>query len=348
MTEEKKIYSAWANQNRNIKRHFSPFWLIFCALLLIAAIVCLCTKEWTGAGVCGGVLLFYIGIGFLVRYASSFRRVELYADRVVFLGEASWPKPVREACYEDIVGACINAADEYGDHVRGGKWERDLDTLLRLLQGREYVLYGIHGWDKASARQLLEEILARAGVPESEPERGEYGAESAAAGDGFAALGVEEEEEERDELYESIPPHVRALASRMQGCFRAKIGEERAMLMLLCLRGERLDKVSFEKTYHYFLEEGADDFVLLSLGEYSLCVFGDEEFCRQAQECCGASVTGAQVSPQGVALVFKDRRLLLNAQEGERIFALYWQEVPVAGGRYGTGRCVLFRDEETL
>ena len=248
MTEEKKIYSAWANQKQKHKKVLLVFWLIFCALLVIAVIVCLCAKEWTGAGVCGGVLLFYIGIGFVVRYASSFRRVELYADRVVFLGEASWPKPVREARYEDIVGACINAADEYGDHVRGGKWERDLDTLCVYCKDGEYILYGIHGWDKAYARHLLEEILARAGVPESEPERGEYGAESAAARDGFAALGVEEEEEERDELYESIPPHVRALASRMQGCFRAKIGEERAMLMLLCLRGERLDKVSFEKT----------------------------------------------------------------------------------------------------
>ena len=255
---------------------------------------------------------------------------------------------MREACYEDIVGARINAADEYGDHVRGGKWERDLDTLCVYCKDGEYILYGIQGWDKAYARQLLEEILARAGVPESEPERGEYGAESAAAGDGFAALGVEEEEEERDELYESIPPHVRALASRMQGCFRAKIGEERAMLMLLCLRGELLDKVSFEKTHHYFLEEGADDFVLLSLGEYSLCVFGDEEFCRQAQECCGASVTGAQVSPQGVALVFKDRRLLLSAQEGERIFALYWQEVPVAGAAMEQGVAFYSADEETL
>ena len=348
MTEEKKIYSAWANQKQKHKKVLLVFWLIFCALLLIAAIVCLCTKEWTGAGVCGGVLLFYIGIGFLVRYASSFRRVELYADRVVFLGEASWPKPVREARYEDIVGACINAADEYGDHVRGGKWERDLDTLCVYCKDGEYILYGIQGWDKAYARQLLEEILARAGVPESEPERGEYGAESAAAGDGFAALGVEEEEEERDELYESIPPHVRALASRMQGCFRAKIGEERAMLMLLCLRGERLDKVSFEKTHHYFLEEGADDFVLLSLGEYSLCVFGDEEFCSQAQECCGASVTGAQVSPQGIVLVFKERRLLLSAQEGERIFALYWQEVPVAGAAMEQGVAFYSADEETL
>ena len=348
MTEEKKIYSAWANQKQKHKKVLLVFWLIFCALLLIAAIVCLCTKEWTGAGVCGGVLLFYIGIGFLVRYASSCRRVELYADRVVFLGEASWPKPVREARYEDIVGACINAADEYGDHVRGGKWERDLDTLCVYCKDGEYILYGIHGWDKACARQLLEEILARAGVPESEPERGEYGAESAAARDGFAALGVEEEEEERDELYESIPPHVRALASRTQGCFRAKIGEERAMLMLLCLRGERLDKVSFEKTHHYFLEEGADDFVLLSLGEYSLCVFGDEEFCSQAQECCGASVTGAQVSPQGVVLVFKERRLLLSAQEGERIFALYWQEVPVAGAVMEQGVAFYSADEETL
>ena len=155
MTEEKKIYSAWANQKQKHKKVLLVFWLIFCALLLIAAIVCLCTKEWTGAGVCGGVLLFYIGIGFLVRYASSFRRVELYADRVVFLGEASWPKPVREARYEDIVGACINAAGEYGDHVRGGKWERDLDTLCVYCKDGEYILYGIHGWDKAYLRCVL-------------------------------------------------------------------------------------------------------------------------------------------------------------------------------------------------
>lgn len=348
MTEEKKIYSAWANQKQKHKKVLLVFWLIFCALLLIAAVVCLCTKEWTGAGIFFVLLAVYIGLGFLARRVPVSRRVELLKDRAVFFGEPSWPKPVREARYEDIVGACINAADEYGDHVRGGKWERDLDTLCVYCKDGEYILYGIHGWDKAYARHLLEEILARAGVPESEPERGEYGAESAAARDGFAALGVEEEEEERDELYESIPPHVRALASRMQGCFRAKIGEERAMLMLLCLRGERLDKVSFEKTYHYFLEEGADDFVLLSLGEYSLCVFGDEEFCRQAQECCGASVTGAQVSPQGVALVFKDRRLLLSAQEGERIFALYWQEVPVAGAVMEQGVAFYSADEETL
>ena len=71
MTEEKKIYSAWANQKQKHKKVLLVFWLIFCALLLIAAIVCLCTKEWTGAGVCGGVLLFYIGIGFLVRYAGD-------------------------------------------------------------------------------------------------------------------------------------------------------------------------------------------------------------------------------------------------------------------------------------
>ncbi len=348
MNGEKKIYSAWENQKQKHKKALLVLWAVFCALFLIAAVVCLCTREWTGAGICFAVSVVYFGLGFLVRHVPVSRRVELQKDRVVFLGEPSWPKPMREARYEDIVGACINAADEYGDHVRGGRWEKDLDTLCVYCKDGEYILYGVHGWDKSYARQLLEEILARAGVPESEPEQGEYGAESAAAKDGFAALGVEEEEEERDELYESIPPHVKAMASRMQGCFRAGMSAERAMLVLLCLRGERLRSVSFEKTHNYFLEEGADDFVLLDLGEYSLCVFGGEEFCKEAQEFCDASVTGAEILPQGVALVFKDRRLLLNAREGERIFALYWEDVPVAGAVMEKGVRFYSADEELL
>ena len=63
----------------------------------------------------------------------------------------------------------------------------------------------------------------------------------------------------------------------------------------------------------------------------------------------GEAVAAVSITtPQGVVLVFKERRLLLNAQEGERIFALYWQEVPVAGAAMEQGVAFYSADEETL
>ena len=60
-------------------------WVIFCALLFLCMLVCIITREWAGTAVVGAVLLFYVGLGFLLPYASSSRRVELYADRVLFI-----------------------------------------------------------------------------------------------------------------------------------------------------------------------------------------------------------------------------------------------------------------------
>lgn len=349
MKEDKKIYSVWEYQKKKHKKLLFVLWVIFCALLFLCMLVCLITREWAGTAVVGAVLLFYVGLGFLLPYASSSRRVELYADRVLFIGEQSWPKPLREARYEDIVGACINAADEYGDHVRDREWNRELDTLCVYCKRGEYILYGVHGWNKEYARALLEELLSRAGVSESEPEEGEYGAESAAAREGFAALGVEEEEEDEGELlYESIPPRVKLLASRMPECFRNKASEERALPMLRCLCGKRLKSARFERTYNFFLEEGADDFVLLELGDFSLCVFGGEDFCDKAQALCGSPVTGIEAGKKGVALLFEDRRLDFPLREGERVFALYCADVPVAGAEQRGGVQFYSADEETI
>lgn len=349
MKEDKKVYSAWDGKKQKHKKALFVCWAVFCALFLIAAIVRLCTREWTGAGIFFVLSAVWLGLGFLARRVPVSRRVELLKDRVVFYGEPSWPKLVREARYEDIVGACINAADEYGDHVRGGRWERDLDTLCVYCKDGEYILYGIHGWDEAYARQLLEEILARAGVSESEPEEGEYGAESAAAKEGFAALGVEEEETDGSEqLFESIPPRVKLLASRMPGCFGAQVSEERALHILLCLRGERADSVSFERTHNFFLEEGADDFVLLELGDFSLCVFGGERFAEEAQTFCGCPVTGAEAGEKGVSLLFEGGRLAFPLREGERVFALFCACVPVAGAEEKGGLQFYSADKEIV
>ncbi len=189
---EKKVYSFW--EKKRTKKVFGWIYGTFCAIFFFVAICCACVSEWTGLLVSGVILFFYAAIGFLIVYALSYRRVEFYADRVVLIGEQSWPKPRREARYQDIVGACINAADEYGDHVRGGKWERDLDTLCVYCKKGEYILYGIEGWGKQYCRELLAEILSRANVSESEPEAGEYGAGSAEAQNGFAEPGVAEED----------------------------------------------------------------------------------------------------------------------------------------------------------
>lgn len=349
MKEDKKVYNAWDGKKQKHKKAFFVFWVAFFALFLLAAIVCLCMREWTGAGICFALSAVYLGLGFLGRYASSFRRVELYADRAVFLGEPSWPKPRREARYEEIVGACINAADEYGDHVRDREWNRELDTLCVYCKEGEYILYGIQGWDKETSRALLQEILTRAGVSESEPEEGEYGAESAAAKGGFAALGVEEEEaDESEQLFESIPPRVKLLASRMPGCFEAQVSEERALHILLCLRGERADSVSFERTHNFFLEEGADDFVLLELGDFSLCVFGGERFAEEAQTFCGCPVTGAEAGEKGVSLLFEGGRLAFPLREGERVFALFCAGVPVAGAEEKGGLQFYSADKEIV
>lgn len=85
MKEDKKIYSAWEYQKKKHKKLLFVLWVIFCALLFLCMLVCLITREWAGTAVVGAVLLFYVGLGFLLPYASFSRRVELYADRVLFI-----------------------------------------------------------------------------------------------------------------------------------------------------------------------------------------------------------------------------------------------------------------------
>lgn len=201
---EKQVFSLLNPYRKYVKAA-----MIFCAvfgLLLVAGMVaCLCTREWAGASVCGGVVLFFWAIYLLIYFSLSYRRIEFYPDRVVFWHEQAWAWPKMEARYEDIRGACINLSNEEGDHVRarGKAFDYDADTLCVYCEKGEYILFGIQGWGKEYSRRILDEILRRADVPESEPEQGEYGGRSRAAEEGFAELGVEEEPQPADDPEEN-------------------------------------------------------------------------------------------------------------------------------------------------
>lgn len=59
-------------------------------------------------------------------------------------------------------------------------------------------------------------------------------------------------------------------------------------------------------------------------------------------------MTGIEAGKKGVALLFEDRRLDFPLREGERVFALYCADVPVAGAEERGGVQFYSADEETI
>ncbi len=199
--EAKLVFNIWPKY----KKFCAVFFGIYCGIGFIVMVAALCAAEWATAAVCGGCGVFFALIWFMIRMAYSARRIEFYSDRVVFWHEQAWAWPSMEARYEDICGACISKADEYGDHVqaRGKYIDYDVDTLCVYCKNGEYILFGLYRWGQEYSRRVLDEILRRADVQESEPEEGEYGGGSEAAKAGFAELGVEEEEQPADDPEEN-------------------------------------------------------------------------------------------------------------------------------------------------
>lgn len=205
--EEKLVFSAKDGRHfKKCRKLLSIVFGIFAVLFLALTIAALIRREWGGAVGFAVLLALAIALFLFAFFGEKIfsvlgrKRIEFYSDRVVFLHEQAWAWPSMQARYEDIRGACINKADEVGDHVRiRTHWgDRDADTLCVYCKGGEYILFGIEKWGEQNSRRILDEILRRADVPESQPEEGEYGGGSKIAAAGFAALGVEEEPQEDD------------------------------------------------------------------------------------------------------------------------------------------------------
>lgn len=195
--EEKLEFSLWPKY----KKSCNIFFGIFCGICFVFTVAALCCKEWVTAGVFGALGALFVAVWQMLRYGWVTRRIEFYPDRVVFWHEPAWAWPSMEARYEDIRGACINKADEIGDHVtvKGRLFDFEVDTLCVYCKRGEYILFGLHRWGEEYSRRILDEILRRANVPESEPEKGEYGSGSEKAKRGFAELGVTEEPQPVDD-----------------------------------------------------------------------------------------------------------------------------------------------------
>lgn len=190
--EEKLVFSLWPKY----KKRCNIFFGIYCGLCFAFMVAALCGMAWIAAGIAGAMGVLFVAVWLLLRYGWAAHRIEFYPDRVVFWHEQAWAWPKMEARYEDIRGACINKANEVGDHVEArieGGGTREVDTLCVYCKKGEYILFGIHKWGEEYSRRILDEILRRADAPESEPEEGEYGGGSRIAEEGFAELGVEEE-----------------------------------------------------------------------------------------------------------------------------------------------------------
>ena len=190
--EEKLVFSLWPKY----KKRCNIFFGIYCGLCFAFMVAALCGMAWIAAGIAGAMGVLFVAVWLLLRYGWAAHRIEFYSDRVIFWHEQAWAWPKMEARYEDIRGACINKADEVGDHVEArieGGGTREVDTLCVYCKKGEYILFGIHKWGEEYSRRILDEILRRADAPESEPEEGEYGGGSRIAEEGFAELGVEEE-----------------------------------------------------------------------------------------------------------------------------------------------------------
>lgn len=197
--EAKLVFSLWPKYKKRCIIFFGIYFVFLFAITLVG----LCVAEWAMAIAGGGLGVLVVLIWLCRRWAT--RRIEFYSDRVVFWHERSWAWPKMETRYEDIRDACINKAGEYGDHVK--TWSRyvefDVDTLCVYCKNGEYILFGLYRWGQEYSRRVLDEILRRADVQESEPEEGEYGGGSEAAKAGFAELGVEEEEQPADDPEEN-------------------------------------------------------------------------------------------------------------------------------------------------
>ena len=190
--EEKLVFSLWPKY----KKRCNIFFGIYCGLCFAFMVAALCGMAWIAAGIAGAMGALFVGVWQMLRYGWTAHRIEFYSDRVIFWHEQAWAWPKMEARYEDIRGACINKANEVGDHVEArieGGGTREVDTLCVYCKKGEYILFGIHKWGEEYSRRILDEILRRADAPESEPEEGEYGGGSRIAEEGFAELGVEEE-----------------------------------------------------------------------------------------------------------------------------------------------------------
>ena len=190
--EEKLVFSLWPKY----KKRCNIFFGIYCGLCFAFMVAALCGMAWIAAGIAGAMGVLFVAVWLLLRYGWAAHRIEFYSDRVIFWHEQAWAWPKMEARYEDIRGACINKANEVGDHVEArieGGGTREIDTLCVYCKKGEYILFGIHKWGEEYSRRILDEILRRADAPESEPEEGEYGGGSRIAEEGFAELGVEEE-----------------------------------------------------------------------------------------------------------------------------------------------------------
>ena len=190
--EEKLVFSLWPKY----KKRCNIFFGIYCGLCFAFMVAALCGMAWIAAGIAGAMGVLFVAVWLLLRYGWAAHRIEFYPDRVIFWREQAWAWPKMEARYEDIRGACINKANEVGDHVEArieGGGTREVDTLCVYCKKGEYILFGIHKWGEEYSRRILDEILRRADAPESEPEEGEYGGGSRIAEEGFAELGVEEE-----------------------------------------------------------------------------------------------------------------------------------------------------------
>ena len=195
--EEKLVFSLWPKY----KKRCNIFFGIYCGLCFAFMVAALCGMAWIAAGIAGAMGVLFVAVWLLLRYGWAAHRIEFYSDRVIFWHEQAWAWPKMEARYEDIRGACINKANEGGDHVEArieGGGTREVDTLCVYCKKGEYILFGIHKWGEEYSRRILDEILRRADAPESEPEEGEYGGGSRIAEEGFAELGVEEEPQPED------------------------------------------------------------------------------------------------------------------------------------------------------
>ena len=195
--EEKLVFSLWPKY----KKRCNIFFGIYCGLCFAFMVAALCGMAWIAAGIAGAMGVLFVAVWLLLRYGWAAHRIEFYSDRVIFWHEQAWAWPKMEARYEDIRGACINKANEVGDHVEArieGGGTREIDTLCVYCKKGEYILFGIHKWGEEYSRRILNEILRRADAPESEPEEGEYGGGSRIAEEGFAELGVEEEPQPED------------------------------------------------------------------------------------------------------------------------------------------------------
>ena len=195
--EEKLVFSLWPKY----KKRCNIFFGIYCGLCFAFMVAALCGMAWIAAGIAGAMGVLFVAVWLLLRYGWAAHRIEFYSDRVIFWHEQAWAWPKMEARYEDIRGACINKANEVGDHVEArieGGGTREVDTLCVYCKKGEYILFGIHKWGEEYSRRILDEILRRADAPESEPEEGEYGGGSRIAVEGFAALGVEGEPQPED------------------------------------------------------------------------------------------------------------------------------------------------------